>query len=71
MSKGLVRNWVKAFIDGSANVQDDEQRGRSSIITETLVQKCLWKSSKDKKTSSRFYAYLLNLVKFQKVFCME
>ncbi|GBN07838.1 hypothetical protein AVEN_213244-1 [Araneus ventricosus] len=39
MSEGMVRKWFRAFKDGRTIVHDGERSGRSSVITEDLVQK--------------------------------
>ncbi|GFU31973.1 HTH_48 domain-containing protein [Trichonephila clavipes] len=39
MRDGMVRKWVRAFKDGHTNIQDEERRGRPSVITDELIQK--------------------------------
>ncbi|GFW71324.1 HTH_48 domain-containing protein [Trichonephila clavipes] len=34
-----VRKWVWKFKEGQTNVHDEEQSGRSSVITDDLIQK--------------------------------
>ncbi|GBL97259.1 hypothetical protein AVEN_84959-1 [Araneus ventricosus] len=39
MSEGRVRKWIREFKDARTNMHDEEKSGRSSVITEDLVQK--------------------------------
>ena len=39
MSDGMVRIWVRALKDGRKNVHDEERSGRSSVISDDLLQK--------------------------------
>ncbi|GFV93808.1 HTH_48 domain-containing protein [Trichonephila clavipes] len=39
MSDGMVRKWVRAFKDGRTNIHDEERSGRSSVISDELIQK--------------------------------
>jgi hypothetical protein len=38
MSEGTVTQWCRMFKDGRTNVQDEEQSGRPSVVSDDLVQ---------------------------------
>ena len=38
-TNGMVQKWVRAFKENHINIQDVEQSGRSSVITQNLVEK--------------------------------
>jgi len=39
MSDGMVRKWVRMFIEGRENVQDEARSGRPSLANDDLVRK--------------------------------
>jgi len=39
MSDGLVRKWVRMFIEGRENVHDEAQSERPSLVNDDLVRK--------------------------------
>ena len=39
MSDGMVRKWIIAFKEGRKNVHDEERSGRTSVISDDLLQK--------------------------------
>jgi hypothetical protein len=42
MSEGTVRQWCRTFKNGRTNVHDQQQSGRSSVLSEDLVQSETW-----------------------------
>jgi transposase len=38
MSEGTVRQWCRIFKDGRTDVHDGERSGRSSVVSDDLVQ---------------------------------
>jgi len=39
MSDGMVRKWVRMFIEGRENVHDELRSGRTSLVNDDLVRK--------------------------------
>jgi len=39
MSDGMVRKWVRMFIEGRENVHDEARNGRPSLVNDDLVRK--------------------------------
>ncbi|GBN12085.1 hypothetical protein AVEN_51072-1 [Araneus ventricosus] len=39
MTDGMVRKWVRQFIDGRTNVHDEVRSGRPSVVNDGLVAK--------------------------------
>ncbi|GBM00655.1 hypothetical protein AVEN_118006-1 [Araneus ventricosus] len=39
MSEGMVRKWIRAFKDGHKKVHNEHRSGRTSVITDDLMQK--------------------------------
>jgi len=39
MSAGMVRKWVRMFIEGRENVHDEARSGRPSLVNDDLVRK--------------------------------
>ncbi|XP_071043084.1 histone-lysine N-methyltransferase SETMAR-like [Parasteatoda tepidariorum] len=37
MSDGMVKKWVRAFIEGRTNVHDEQRSGRPSVVNESYV----------------------------------
>jgi hypothetical protein len=55
MREGTVRQWCKMFKDGRRNVHDEERSGRSSVVSDELVQ------SVDQKIFQRWRITILEL----------
>jgi hypothetical protein len=50
MNESSVRKWCQMFNEGRANVHDEEQSGRPSLITEDLkkqIDKQIWQNRLD------------------------
>jgi transposase len=56
MSEGTVRQWCRMFKDGQANVQDEEQSGWPSVVSDDLVQNV------DQKICERQHFTILELL---------
>ena len=39
MSDGMVRKWVRMFIEGRENMHDETRSGRPSLVNDDLVRK--------------------------------
>ena len=57
MSDGIVRKWVRMFIEGRENVHDEVRSGHPSLVNDNLVRKVNERVRVDK----RFTVYDLSL----------